>query len=133
MASASRCSAASRAKSTTGASLLETTVGELAQAFGERPTSRLAVVSLSLEGCHLLTDKAMQSVAESCGSGGAASPLRRLSLNNAARITDRTLLALSEHTPHLEELSTSQLKLVTIYINKTTKARADQMHAQHAQ
>ena len=30
-------------------------------------------------------------------------------------------------TPHLAELSTSQLKLVTIYINRTTKARADRL------
>ena len=28
-------------------------------------------------------------------------------------------------TPHLAVLSTSQLKLVTIYINRTAKARAD--------
>lgn len=88
-------------------SLLETAVGEVAQAFGER------LVSLSLEGCHLLTDKAMQSVAESCGSGAAASPLRRLSLNNGARITDRTLLALSEHTPHLEEVDLSWCRELT--------------------
>ena len=33
-------------------------------------------------------------------------------------------------TPHLAELSTSQLKLVTIYINRTTKARADQLDLQ---
>ena len=55
----------------------------------------------------------MESVAESCGSGAAASPLRRLSLNNAARITDRTLLALSEHTPHLEELDLSWCRELT--------------------
>lgn len=29
-------------------------------------------------------------------------------------------------TPHLSELSTSQLKLVTIYINRTAKSRAEQ-------
>ena len=48
-------------------------------------------------------------------------------------LVDMYLVLGEQLTPHLEELSTSQLKLVTIYINKTTKARADQMHHQHAQ
>ena len=38
----------------------------------------------------------------------------------------RRYMVLGEQlTPHLAVLSTSQLKLVTIYINRTAKARAD--------
>ena len=42
-----------------------------------------------------------------------------------------TLLPAGEQlTPHLAVLFSSQLKLVTIYINRTTKARADQLDLQ---
>ena len=37
-------------------------------------------------------------------------------------LVDMYLILGEQLTPHLEALSTSQLKLVTIYINKTTKA-----------
>lgn len=40
-------------------------------------------------------------------------------------LVDMYLVLGDELTPHLSELSTSQLKLVTIYINRTTKARAE--------
>ncbi|KAJ1639527.1 armadillo-type protein, partial [Pavlovales sp. CCMP2436] len=40
-------------------------------------------------------------------------------------LVDMYLVLGDELTPHLSELSTSQLKLVTIYINRTTKARVE--------
>lgn len=40
-------------------------------------------------------------------------------------LVDMFLVLGDELTPHLSELSTSQLKLVTIYINRSTKARAE--------
>ena len=43
----------------------------------------------------------------------------------------RYLVLGEQLTPHLATLSTAQLKLVTIYINKTTKARADRLDAPH--
>ena len=45
-------------------------------------------------------------------------------------LVDMYLVLGEDLTPHLAELSTSQLKLVTIYINRTTKARADQLDLQ---
>jgi len=47
-------------------------------------------------------------------------------------LVDMYLVLGEDLTPHLAELSTSQLKLVTIYINRTTKARADQLDLQRA-
>jgi CLIP-associating protein 1/2 len=46
-------------------------------------------------------------------------------------LVDMYLVLGEQLTPHLAALSTSQLKLVTIYINKTTKARADRLDAPH--
>mmetsp|Transcript_22953 Transcript_22953/g.62909 ORF Transcript_22953/g.62909 Transcript_22953/m.62909 type:complete len:174 (-) Transcript_22953:540-1061(-) len=46
-------------------------------------------------------------------------------------LVDMYLVLGEQLTPHLAALSTSQLKLVTIYINKTTKARADRLDANH--
>ena len=40
-------------------------------------------------------------------------------------LVDMYLVLGEDLTPHLAELSTSQLKLVTIYINRTAQARAD--------
>ena len=48
-------------------------------------------------------------------------------------LVDMYLVLGEDLTPHLAELSTSQLKLVTIYINRTTKARADQLDLQRAE
>ena len=45
-------------------------------------------------------------------------------------LVDMYLVLGEDLTPHLAELSTSQLKLVTIYINRTTKVRADQLDLQ---
>ena len=40
-------------------------------------------------------------------------------------LVDMYLVLGDQLTPHLSELSTSQLKLVTIYINRTTKTRTE--------
>ena len=40
-------------------------------------------------------------------------------------LVDMYMVLGEQLTPHLAVLSTSQLKLVTIYINRTAKARAD--------
>ena len=44
-------------------------------------------------------------------------------------LVDMYMVLGEQLTPHLAVLSTSQLKLVTIYINRTAKARADRTHS----
>ena len=61
----------------------------------------------------------------------AGTPPSRLAGRLERRSCPRYLVLGEQLTPHLATLSTAQLKLVTIYINKTTKARADRLDAPH--